>query len=187
MCNYLNNHNNLNGCSLHLVCFLWKMYKKVKCIAYLSGKFSKPCSNKKKKRSLWFQSIPLFKLKYPYTQLANWTIYMLPYWSKKAFFFLKFNAKGGGVVLPPSTFQSGEGNCPQLLLPWCGICEVRTSDLYGASEFMSVRSFSGVCVAQSSAFCEFAIFCQTLNICVFVMSYLYMYIIYCYWSNTLTL
>jgi hypothetical protein len=33
---------------------------------------------------------------------------------------LKFNAKkkrGGGLVLPPSTFQSGKGDCPQLLFP----------------------------------------------------------------------
>ena len=32
---------------------------------------------------------------------------------KKNGFFLKFNAKkrGGELVLPPSTFQSGEGNC----------------------------------------------------------------------------
>jgi hypothetical protein len=39
---------------------LWKMYKKY--IPYLSGIFSKLCSN-----SLWFQSIPLSK--YPYTRL----------------------------------------------------------------------------------------------------------------------
>jgi hypothetical protein len=58
--------------------------------------------------------------------------------------------KGGGegeLDLPTSTFQSGEGDCPQLLCPswpWSGISEVRTADSYGVSEFMSVRSFSGV-------------------------------------------
>jgi hypothetical protein len=73
--------------------------------------------------------------------------------------------RGGGSNYLPSTFQSGESNnCPQLLLPWSGICEDRTADSYGASEFMLVRIFSGVCVAQSSVFCEFVIFCQPLNI-----------------------
>jgi hypothetical protein len=33
--------------------------------------------------------------------------------------------------------------------PWSGAGEVRTTDLYGASEFMSVWIFSCVCVAQS--------------------------------------
>jgi hypothetical protein len=32
------------------------------------------------------------------------------------------------------------------------ISEIRTADSYGASEFMSVWSFSGVCVAQSSMY-----------------------------------
>ena len=39
MCNYLNIYNNLNGCSLHLVCIFMKNVQK--CIAYLAGKFSK--------------------------------------------------------------------------------------------------------------------------------------------------
>jgi hypothetical protein len=83
--------------------------------------------------------------------------------------------------LPPSTFQSGKGDCPQLLFPWSGISEVRTADSYGASEFRSVWSFSGVWVAQSSVFCDtvFVIFCQPLNSCLFVLLYLYIYIIYC--------
>jgi hypothetical protein len=50
----------------------------------------------------------------------------------------------------PSIFKSREGNCPQFFRPWSGISEVRTTDSYGASDFMSIRSFSGVCVAQSS-------------------------------------
>ena len=57
--------------------------------------------------------------------------------------------KGGGgkLDLPPSTFQSGEGDCPQLLFPWSGISEVWDADSYGASEFMSVWSFSGVSIS----------------------------------------
>jgi ABC-type antimicrobial peptide transport system permease subunit len=42
--------------------------------------------------------------------------YILPYLSKQVF-LLKFNAKKGGTILSPSTFQSGEGNCPQLFRP----------------------------------------------------------------------
>jgi hypothetical protein len=42
--------------------------------------------------------------------------------------------EGGKLVLPSSTFQSGEDDCPQLLFPWSGISEVRTADSYGASE-----------------------------------------------------
>jgi hypothetical protein len=64
---------------------------------------------------------------------------------------------GGKLVLPSSTFQRGEGDCPQLLFPWSGISEVRTADSNGASEFMLVRSFSDICVAQSSVFCVFVI------------------------------
>ena len=87
--------------------------------------------------------------------------------------------KGGTLALPPSTFQSGEGNCPQLLFPWSDISEVRTADSYGASEFMSVQSFSGVLVAQSSVFCVtvFVIFChcQPLNICLCFLIPVYLY------------
>jgi hypothetical protein len=40
---------------------------------------------------------------------------------KKVFFFNLMREKkgdwGGKLVLPPSTFQSGEGDCPQLLCP----------------------------------------------------------------------
>jgi hypothetical protein len=86
-------------------------------------------------------------------------------------FFLKFYAKkrgsGGHVklVLPPSTFQSGKDDCPQLLRSSSGI--------NGVSEFMPVRSFSGVCVAQ--IFCVFVIYCQPLHICLFVLLNLYIY------------
>ena len=127
MCNYLNNYDNLNGWSLHSVYIFMKNVPKKKSTIFLilSGKFSKLWSNKKK--SLWFQNIPLSK-------------------------------EGGKLVLPSSTFQNGEGDCPQLLFPWSGISEVRTADSYGASEFMSVRSFSGVWVAKSSVFCVYTVF-----------------------------
>ena len=62
-----------------------------------------------------------------------------------------FNRKK--IVLPPSTFQSGEG--PQLIRLWSDINKVRTADSYGASEFILHWSFSGVCVAQSLVFCVF--------------------------------
>jgi hypothetical protein len=84
--------------------------------------------------------------------------------------------KGGELVLPPSTFQNGEGDCPQHLCPWSGISEVRTADSYGASDFMSVRSFSGVCVAQSSVFSVFVIFLSAikyLSLCFVIPVYLY--------------
>ena len=41
MCNYFNNYDNLNGCML--ITFGVHLYEK--CITYLSGKFSKLCSN----------------------------------------------------------------------------------------------------------------------------------------------
>ena len=46
MCNYLNNYDNSNGWSLHSVYIFMKNVQK-KCIPYLTGKFSKLCSNKK--------------------------------------------------------------------------------------------------------------------------------------------
>jgi hypothetical protein len=54
---------------------------------------------------------------------------MFPYINKvKKIVSLQFNEKkrgGGKLVLPPSTFQSGEGDCPHLLCPWSGISEVQ--------------------------------------------------------------
>ena len=57
--------------------------------------------------------------------------------------------KGAKLVLQPTTFQSGESNCPQLLHPWSGVIEVQTADSYRRSVVMSVQIFSGVSVAQS--------------------------------------
>jgi hypothetical protein len=53
--------------------------------------------------------------------LANWTIYVsIKKLKKNVFFFNFMREKGGGegeLDLPTSTFQSGEGDCPQLLCP----------------------------------------------------------------------
>ena len=46
MCNYLNNYDSLNGWSLHSIYIFMKNVHK-KCTSYLTGKFSKLCSNKK--------------------------------------------------------------------------------------------------------------------------------------------
>ena len=111
--------------------------------------FKTAAIKKKKKKSLWFQSIPLSK--YPYTLGSMGNIWFHTKVNK--FFFLTFNAKKGGqnYFPPPSSiFKSREGNCPQLFRPWSGISEVRTAYSYGASEFMSVRIFSCLCVSVFS-------------------------------------
>jgi hypothetical protein len=96
------------------------------------------------------------------------------------FFFLKFNAKKGGktILSPPSIFKSSEGNCPKLFRPWSGISEVRTADSYGASEFMSVRIFSCLCVSVFSFLCirNFLSAIKYFSFCHVI--YLYIYIIY---------
>jgi hypothetical protein len=48
----------------------------------------------------------------PYESAVQTSLIPFMYRSKKAFIFLKFNTKKkeGGGKLPPSTFQSGEGN-----------------------------------------------------------------------------
>ena len=103
--------------------FLWKMYKKNVFLI-------QNCAAIRKKSHYGFKAYPHPNI---LISLANWTTYMLPYWSKNAFFFLSIlMLNGEELVLPPSTFQSGEGNCPQLLLPWGSICEVRTADSYRA-------------------------------------------------------
>jgi hypothetical protein len=162
----------------HYILFtsLWKMYPKKSTIFLIWVVNFQNCDAIKKSH-YGFKAYPYPNILIP---SANRTINV----SILKFFFLNLMQKkkgGGKLVLPPSTFQSGEGDCPQLLCPWSGISEVRTADTYRASEFMSVRSFSGVWVAQSSVFCVtvFIIFWQPLNICLFVLLYLYIYIIYC--------
>ena len=127
MCNYLNKYTNLNDTHYIRYTSLWNLYKK--CIPYLSGIFSI------KKKVTMVSKHTLIQI-----SLYPWLTgkYILPYLSKQVF-LLKFNAKKGGTILSPWTFQSGEGNCPQLFRPWSGICEVWTADSYGTSEFMSVR------------------------------------------------
>ena len=71
MCNYLNNYDNLNGWSLHSVYIFEKCTPK-KCIPYLTGKFSKLCSNRKKSH-YGFKTCPYPNILIP---LANWTIYV---------------------------------------------------------------------------------------------------------------
>ena len=146
-----------------LITFGLHLYEK--CISYLSGKFSKMCSNKKK--SLWYQSIP----KYPYTLgiLDN------------ICFHFKLNAKKGGLVLPPSTFQSGEGYCPQLLAHEVVLVkfELQTHTQHLNSCRSGVLVVFGLRNLQFSVFTVLVICCQPLNICFFVLLYLYIYIIYC--------
>ena len=89
MCNYLNKYNNLYDAHYIRYTSLWKMYKNVR-IPYLSGIFSKRCSNKKKSHRS--QSIyPCPNILIP---LAKWTIYASMLKSKC--FFLKFKFKWGG-------------------------------------------------------------------------------------------
>ena len=115
-----------------LITFGVHLYEKCtkKCIPYLSGIFSKLCSNKKNVTMVSKHTLVQISLD-PWLNGK----YMLP------------NKKGGQLFPPPSIFKSREGNCPQLFRPWSGISEVRTTDSYGASEFMSVRIFSCLCVS----------------------------------------
>ena len=144
MCNYLNNYDNLNGWSLHSVYIFMKNVLK-KSTNFLIWVVNFQNCEAIKKSHYGFKTYPYPNFLIP---LANWTIYVFHTKIKKCFFFLNLmHKKGreeGKLVLPPSTFQSGEDDCPQLLFPWSSISEVRTADSYGASEFMSVRSFSGV-------------------------------------------
>ena len=72
------------------------MYKK--CIPYLSGEFSKLCSNRKK--SLWFQSKPLSL--YPWLTLIAIFLNLVP-------------KKGDNIVLPPLNFPKWGGQFPPAL------------------------------------------------------------------------
>ena len=69
MCNYLNKYTNLNHAHYIRYTSLWNLHKK--CIPYLSGIFSKLCSNKKKNR-YGFKAYPCPNILIP---LAKWTIY----------------------------------------------------------------------------------------------------------------
>ena len=90
MCNYLNNYDNLNGWLLHSAYIFMKNVHK-KRNPYLTGKFSKLCSNKKRHYGFKTYSYPNIII-----PLANWTIYFSIIKLKKCA-FLQFNeGKKGG-------------------------------------------------------------------------------------------
>ena len=126
------------------------------------------------KKSLWFQSIPFSK--YPYTLgiLDN------------ICFHFKLNAKKGGLALPPSIFQSGEGNCPQLLAHEVVLVKF---ELQTYTEHPSSwrSGFLVVFVLLNITFlciCNFLLAIKYLYFCYVISVYLYHI---CYWSNMLTL
>ena len=128
------------------------MYKNVR-IPYLSGIFSKLCSNKNKSHRS--QSIyPCPNILIP---LAKWTIYASILKSKS--FFLKFKFKWGGPFAHEVVLMKFE---LQTHMEHLSSCQ---------------SGFLVVCASQYSVFWVFVILCQPLNICLFVMLYLYIYII----------
>ena len=107
--------------------------------------------------------------------------YMLPYLSKKVF-LLKFNAEKGvkTILLPlPQFLKVGRAIAPSSFAHEVVLVKF---ELQTHMEHLSScqSGFLVVCVSQSSDFWVFIIFCQPLNICLFVMLYLYIYIISCY-------
>ena len=84
--------------------------------------------------------------------------------------------RGSKLFCPhPLQFLKVEGNFPQLFLPLSGISEVRTADSYGASEFMSVRICSCLCVSIFS-FLDIRNFLSAikyLSFCHVISVYLY--------------
>ena len=141
------------------------------CLVYFPN-----CSNKKKCH-YGFKAYPCPNILIP---LAKWTIYA-SILSKKVF-FLKFNAKKGGntFLSPlPQFLKIGRTIAPSSL---ANEVILVTFELQTHIEHLSScqSGFLVVCASQSSVFWVFVIFCQPLNICLFVMLYLYIYIIYCY-------
>jgi hypothetical protein len=174
MCNYLNKYINLNDAHYIRYTSLWNLFKK--CIPYLSGIFSKLCSNKKNPVTMVSKHTLVQISLYPWLNGQ----YMLPYYSVLSrtekgygiFFLLKFNALPQflkvGRAIAPSSFAH-----EVVLVKF----ELQTH----MEHLSSCQSgFLVVCASQSSVFWVFVIFCQPLNICLFVMLYLYIYIIYCY-------
>jgi hypothetical protein len=97
-------------------------------------------------------------------------------WFMKPYFSLATCQKRGQKYFPPpSIFKCREGNCHQLFRPWSGISEVRTVDSYGASEFMSVRIFSCLCVSVFSflGIRNFLSAIKYLSFCHVILVYLY--------------
>ena len=95
----------------------------------------------------------------------------------KKIFFLKFNAKKGAKLFPPPQFlKVGRGIAPSSFAH--DVVLVKFELQTHMEHLSSCQSgFLFACAPQSSVFC---FFCQPLNICLFVMLYLYIYIIYCY-------
>ena len=79
MCNYVNKNTNLNDAHYIRHTSVWNLYKK--CIPYLSGIFSKLCSNKKKVTMVSKHTIVQISL---YSWINGQ--YMLPYKVKKSVF-----------------------------------------------------------------------------------------------------
>jgi hypothetical protein len=79
------------------------LYKK--CIPYLSGIFSKLCSNKKKKKVTMVSKHTLVQISlYPWLNGQ----YMLPYKVKKFFFLNLMPKRRAKLSPPPSIFKSRE-------------------------------------------------------------------------------
>ena len=97
---------------------------------------------------------------------------------KKVFFLNLMPKKGGkAILLPPLKVE-------RAIVPSSFAHEVVLVkfQLQTHMEHLSLcqSGFLVVCASQSSVFWVFVIFCQSLNNCLFVMLYLYIYIIYCY-------
>ena len=135
------------------------------CYAFAALNFQKCAAIKKK--SLWFQSIPFYK--YPYTLgiLDN------------ICFHFKLNAKNGGLVLPPSTFQSGEGNCPQLLAHEVVLVkfelQIHTEHLSSCwSGFLVVfvlLNFTFLCIRNFLLVINYLYFCNAISVYLYHICY----------------
>ena len=106
------------------------------------------------------------------------TLFAVSFPYLKGFFFLNLMPKRGGgqKYFPHQPFKVGRATAPSSFAHEVAVVKFELQT-HMESEFMSIHIFSCVCVAQSSVFWAFIIFCQALNICLFVMLYLYIYII----------
>jgi hypothetical protein len=69
------------------------------------------------------------------------------------------------------------GNCEKMNVFFLNVKYFLKNELHTHMEHLSScqSGFLVVCASQSSVFWVFVIFCQPLNICLFVMLYLYIY------------
>ena len=138
------------------------------------------CAAIKKKIHYGFKAYPYPNILIP---LANWTTYICFHTEVKRLLF--FNVKGGGGKISFATINFSKWEreiAPSSFLYEVVFVKFELQIHNGASVSISVQIFSGVCVAQSSVFCVLVICCQPLHICLFVMLYLYIYTIYCYYK-----